>query len=80
MEIQFTPSVKTQILGADLQTEPWREKPVQYCAQMAFHQYLEKTGTPKVKSEKSKLNSESQHTVQEEEEGQEKVENSKVGS
>jgi hypothetical protein len=40
MEIQFTPSAKTQMLDADLQPIPYPEKPAQYCAQVAFYVFL----------------------------------------
>jgi hypothetical protein len=40
MEIQFAPSVKTQMLDANLQPIPYPEIPFQYCAQVAFHTFL----------------------------------------
>jgi polyphosphate kinase len=49
MEIQFTPSVKTQMLDADLQPIPYPERPAQYCAQVAFHTFL-KTSSKKKKT------------------------------
>ncbi len=47
MEIQFTPSVKTQMLDADLHAIPYPEKPAQYCAQVAFHAYLKEVSKKK---------------------------------
>ena len=40
MEIQFAPSAKTQLLGPDLEQVSFTDRPRQYCAQMAFHNYL----------------------------------------
>jgi polyphosphate kinase len=47
MDIQFTPSVKTQMLDADLQPIPYPERPAQYCAQVAFHAFLKGPGKKK---------------------------------
>jgi len=43
MEIQFTPSAKTQLLGPDLEQVDFTKNPKQYCAQLAFHNYLAKS-------------------------------------
>jgi polyphosphate kinase len=41
LEIQCTPSVKTQCLDENLRAIPWPEPPEQYCAQEAFYRLLE---------------------------------------
>lgn len=41
LEIQFTPSVKSQHLDENLCVLPWPEPPEQYCAQEAFYRFLE---------------------------------------
>jgi polyphosphate kinase len=41
LDIQCTPSVKTQCLDENLQAIPWSEPPGQYCAQEAFYRFLE---------------------------------------
>jgi polyphosphate kinase len=49
MGIQFTPSVKTQMLSADLLPLPYTEKPAQYCAQVAFYSFLKELSKKKKK-------------------------------